>query len=100
MELANAMRMIGNLPLVLDQYPSGKWGFVGRVPFPLKYAKLDGSAITEAETAEILRSDSPARTAKYLGIKTLAWDTREQAERAAAEIGAMINQTLTRNGAR
>jgi hypothetical protein len=31
------------------QYPTGKWGFVGRVPRALAWRRLDGAPMTDAD---------------------------------------------------
>lgn len=84
-ELANAMRMIGNLGLNVMRYPSGKFGFVGRVPSDLAYIKADGTAPTDNECREIAQSGFPAMVCKRLAIQTRVFET-EQAARDAAKL--------------
>lgn len=91
-ELATAMRMVGGLPLVLDQHPSGRWSFTGGVPQELCYVKADGTSPSEEEFAEIRRACTPSLVMKRLGVTRRSWETREAAWEAAKAIGAIIRQ--------
>jgi hypothetical protein len=66
----------------LIQFPSGRWGFVGRVDARLMYASVDGGPLSPEVLDEIARSSNPAMTLKLRGGKRLAWDTKEEAEAA------------------
>jgi hypothetical protein len=91
-ELANALRTIGNLPLVLTQNPNNTWSFVGRVPVQLKYVKADGSLPTDNEIAELLRAQMPSLVMKRYGIHTRVFQSKQDALDAATEIGATVQQ--------
>lgn len=95
-EMAQAMRMLGNLPLVLEQWPTGRWGFTGRMPADFKYVMADGTDVPEGILAEIASACIPAYVCKAHGVKTRAFETRESAERFAVERGAKIQQVCAR----
>jgi hypothetical protein len=61
----------------ITQFPSGRWGFVGRVSAQLGYVRNDGSGAT-AEELQNAVSFGP----RLAGLKTRAWGTREEAEAA------------------
>lgn len=73
-ELAGAMRMLSNLGLNVMQYPSGKWGFVGRVPAQLAYTTADENILKE-----IAQSQSPAMTMKRYGVSKRVWESKASA---------------------
>lgn len=88
MELANAARIIGNLPPnVVTQYPSGRWGFVGRVDGRLAHEALDGSEL-DARTLRDIASFGPGLFAHKARHRT--WNTREEAIEAARELGIEV----------
>lgn len=89
-ELANAMHIIRNLGLNVMRYPSGKYGFVGRVPADLAYVKQDGSTPTEDECREVAQASFRAMVCKRLGIKTRVFETEQQARDAAKAAGYSI----------
>ena len=89
-ELQQAMRVLGGLGLHVTQYPSGRWGFVGRVPAELAYQHADGSIPTESEQRDIAQSSLPAMTCKAYGIKTRVFETEQQARFAAARAGYQV----------
>jgi hypothetical protein len=64
----------------LIQFPSGRWGFVGRVPATLAYICKDGSTPSKQqfENAHIAGPH-------FAGLKARAWDTRSEAETALEE---------------
>jgi hypothetical protein len=72
----------GNLPLVVIQFPSGTWGFVGRVPASLSLVMKDGSPVTP-EAAKIASGFGPA----LANVKTRAWATKGEALAAATVEG-------------
>lgn len=86
-ELAQAMKRIRNLGLNIIKYPSGKFGFVGRVPYELAYIHSDGHTPTMSEFRDIAQSSNPAMTCKKYGIKTLVFDTENEARFYAARAG-------------
>ena len=75
----------GNLGLHLNQFPSGKWGFVGSVPRELCYVAIDGSTATD----EQLRNAAQFGP-RLAGVKTRVWDTRESAVQAAQALGCGV----------
>ena len=82
----NAVWGIGKLPLhELIQYPSGRWGFAGRVDARLAYVTKDGKTPTanQFESARIAGPD-------IAGLKTRAWDSMEQAIIAAQKLGIKV----------
>ena len=82
--LANIIR--SELPEnALIQFPSGRWGFAGKVDARLSYVRTDGAPLT-AEDFEIIRGFGPA----LAKVKALAWDTKEEALAAADAIGAKV----------
>jgi hypothetical protein len=89
-ELANAIRMISNLGLNVTRYPSGKYGFVGRVPSDLAYVKEDGTTPTEQECQEVAQASFRAMVCKRLGIKTRVFETEEAAREAAKQAGYSV----------
>jgi hypothetical protein len=86
-ELAQAMHLLRNLGLHVIKYPSGKYGFVGRVPAVLAYVHEDGSAPTDSECKDILQSCRPALVCKRYGIRTRTFETEQQALFAAVRAG-------------
>jgi hypothetical protein len=89
-ELARAMHLIGNLGLNVMRYPSGKYGFVGRVPSDLAYIKEDGTTPTEDECKEVAQASFRAMVCKRLGIKTRVFETEQAARDAAKSAGYSI----------
>jgi hypothetical protein len=84
--LANIIR--GELPEnALIQFPSGRWGFVGKVDARLSYVRLDGAPLT-AEDTKTVREFGPS----LAKVKTLAWPTAEAAIAAAEAIGAKVSR--------
>jgi hypothetical protein len=69
----------------LIQYPSGKWGFVGRVHEDLSYTMKDGSPLTAAARAAIHQA-GPG----FAPVKSLAWETPEEATAYAHSIGQEV----------
>jgi len=90
-ELAQAVRLMGNLGLNVMRYPSGKFGFVGRVPSDLAYIKADGTTPTHEQCREIAQSSFPAMVCKHLGIKTRVFETEQSARDAARDAGYSID---------
>ena len=83
-----AQIMSGALPQSLIQFPSGRWGFVGRVDARLAYTAKDGSP---ADPAEIVKAKNfgPA----LANVKTCSWATAEEAIAAAEAIGATVTRS-------
>ena len=79
-----------NLPEnALIQYPTGKWGFVGRVSLSLTYGRKDGSPLTPVDKDEIsrLRSIGPRFvTTDRTPYRLLTWATKESAEVALSTL--------------
>lgn len=73
--LAQAMQMLANLPRnSLMQFPSGKWGFVGKVDAHLMYVTKEGTTPTEAQFRAAAQM-GPG----IVGLKTRTWHTEEEA---------------------
>jgi hypothetical protein len=89
-ELAHVMQIIGNLGLNVIRYPSGKYGFVGRVPADLAYVKTDGAIPSEDECREVAQASFRAMVCKRLGIKTRVFESEQAARDAAATAGYLI----------
>lgn len=86
-ELAYAAKLFRNLPPNgIIHYPSGRWGFVGSVDARLAYESNDGNPATEEEL-ENARSFGP----RVAGVKTRTWATKEEAEKAAADLGLEVS---------
>lgn len=81
---------IGHLPLSVIQYPTGRWGFVGRVPAALSYAQKDGSAPT-AKQLDAAAHCGPG----FAGLKPRSWETRES---AIAALSALPMDRIERQG--
>jgi hypothetical protein len=76
------LQNVGGLGLHVIKYPSGRFGFVGRVPGELAYIKPSGELLTEQEFD----------TARHCGLGVLhlltrTWDSRESAVEAARKLG-------------
>jgi hypothetical protein len=86
------MSIFGRLPdNVLIDYPTGKWGFVGHVDVRLCWVMEDGSFVPPDVCQRIVESCYPAMVRKAHGVKTRAFDTREEAVAFAAELGLAAN---------
>ncbi len=64
-ELAYAMKMLGNLPTVIQKYPSGRYGVVGSMPIEL----------------------TEERGGMFPGRKSKVWDTEQEVIDALLAIG-------------
>lgn len=75
-----------NLPAnEIIQFPTGKWGFVGRVSLSLSFGRKDGTPLTDEDEVEIARLHSHGArfvTGRGTPFKLLVWDTRADAESA------------------
>lgn len=82
-----------NLPTnEVMRFPSGKWGFVGRVSISLLYGRKDDKPLTHDDEAEIVRLNSVGArfvTGKGTAFKRLVWDTRKDAEACLATVVAL-----------
>lgn len=67
------------------QYPSGKWGFVGRVDCRLTWQNKDGTPLNDTQASELTQLSNPA-----MFFKVKCYDTREQALNAAEILGAKV----------
>ena len=87
---------IGTLPVNVPlQFPSGTWGFVGRVSPPLKFVKKleDGTtrALSDEELQEAARLASfGERFSRAQGYVTATWETKEEALAAAEGLGLEV----------
>ncbi len=81
----NPMGVIGAITGAhLIQYPSGTWGFVGRVPASLSYENMDGTPISN-EDARNIASHGAGLFRKR--IRSISFETPRDAIIAAREIG-------------
>lgn len=82
-----------NLPAnEIIMFPTGKWGFVGRVSLSLMYGRKDDTPLTPDDEAEIVRLHSHGGrfvTGKGTPYKRLVWDTKADAESALATVTAL-----------
>ena len=82
-----------NLPTnEIIQFPTGKWGFVGRVSVSLSFGRKDGTPLTDDDEAEIARLHSHGArfvVGKGTPFKMLVWDTKADAESAKATVAAL-----------
>ena len=69
------------------QFPSGKWGFVGRVSVWLGWQRKDGTPLTLDDAMRLPTLSNPAML-----YKTRSYDTREDAIRAAKELGQPVTE--------
>ncbi len=73
-----------NLPAnEIIQFPTGKWGFVGRVSLSLLFCRKDGVVLTAADEEEIVRLHGHGErfvTGKGTAYKRLVLDTKADAE--------------------
>jgi hypothetical protein len=80
---STTMKEFSNLAKIntcnLIQYPSGRWGFVGKVPAVLAFInKETGEAPTDEQVAK-----ANSFGVRFSGLKTRSWATKEEAEAAA-----------------
>ena len=88
-ELQQATRIVGSLPPnVLQQFPSGRWGFCGSVHPSLRFEMSDGSPPTD-EALNVARQCGPG-FARHLGLGSRTWATAEDAEAAADKLGQTV----------
>lgn len=62
---------------VINQYPTGKWGFVGRVPVVLGYKRKDNRPLTQGDVDACVQC-GPG----LAGLDPVVFDTKEQAQAA------------------
>ena len=67
------------------KYPSGRYGFVGKVPAILAYVTEAG----DTPTVEQFRAAQIAGP-RIAGLKIRAWETEQAARDAAEAIGAIV----------
>jgi hypothetical protein len=90
MELANALQMVSALGLEVIKYPSGKFGFVGRVPTDLAWQMTDGSIVPEDIAADIARASIRSYAMKAHGVSTRVFATHADAVRFAESRGYIV----------
>lgn len=80
------MLRLKNLPTNnVMQYPSGRWGFVGRVDITLSFARKDGEPLTDADKANIAEKVHFGErfvTGANSEYKSLTFATEEEAKEA------------------
>lgn len=64
------------------QYPSGRWGLVGRVPAHLAYVDADGNTPSPQVIREIQQFGGVAMRSN--GVKSRTWNTESEALAAIA----------------
>lgn len=70
---------------VITQFPSGKWGFVGRVPVALGYQRKDGQPVTH-EDARACAQCGP----QLAGLQAIGYSTKSAAEGALSQYLAKV----------
>lgn len=89
-ELAHAMKMLGNLPLSLIKFPSGKWGFVGHVPTELRFEYSDPKYLRTASDFGVgIAASIATREGGY--IRTRTWESETAARMTASELGFSVS---------
>lgn len=68
---------------ILTKHPSGRFGFVGRVPAALAFVRKDGAPMTAEDYERASHANAPG----LLGYTSRTFATREDAEKAATDIG-------------
>ena len=86
-ELRNALHMVSALGLEVIKYPSGKFGFVGRVPSDLAFQFADGSIVPDAIVAEITSACIRSYAMKAHNVSTRVFASREDATKFAQSRG-------------
>lgn len=71
---------------VID-YPSGRWGFVGRVPAELAFVRRDGAPMSAMDYKHAAECNTPA----LLGHITRAFASRDEAIAAALAAGIEVS---------
>lgn len=79
------------MALAINKAPSGKFCFVGNVPWELAYTMADGSPLTFGAIQSINQC-GPGILGKT--IKSVRFDTIAEAKAAAQKIGAKVTQIL------
>jgi hypothetical protein len=79
--------MVSALGLEVIKYPSGKFGFVGRVPTDLAWQMSDGSIVPEQIAADIMGACIRSYAMKTHGVSTRVFASREDAIKFAADRG-------------
>lgn len=69
------------------QYPSGKWGFVGRVDCRLTWQNKDGTPLTAADATRLVRLSNPG-----MAYKVKVYNSRQDAIDAANVLGVEITE--------
>lgn len=78
----NHLAAAKNVGLNVLQYPSGAWGFVGKVPVELAWTAKDGGAADPAEVKKAAQFG-----ARFGDVKTRTWATKEAAVADAQALG-------------
>jgi len=77
------------LGLHVIQFPSGRFGFAGRVPLELAYRRADGSTPTEAEVADDLRLPG-----NFRALKARTFATAEEACASRAQAAPLLGHAF------
>lgn len=78
-----------NTGLHVIQYPSGRFGFVGRVPQALAYRCDDAEILAAAHQCGATIARGIAKN-RGIAFETVAFDTREAAIAEAARLGFSV----------
>ena len=68
---------------IVEQYPTGRWGFVGSVRADLAYIQRDGSPATEEQLKKCLQFGP-----RLARLKTRTWPTEEAALESLGNVNA------------
>jgi hypothetical protein len=81
-----------NKALVLQKFPSGKWGFVGSVPMDLYLERKEGKPIPPEDAKHMAQTSNPAMFAKTKGMRQRVFKSKEEALAAAKKLKAKVTQ--------
>lgn len=80
--------------LVLDCFPSGRWGFVGHVPVELYWERTDGGTVSAEDAREVCASSNPSMYAEVHGLRRRVFASKAEGLAAAAAAGATVTQVV------
>lgn len=75
----------------LDQFPTGLWGYIGRVDVRLKYVNRHGEELSQEEAEMAASANMPA----LMGFKTRVWKTALEALQAAKKLHQQVTVSST-----
>lgn len=77
-----------NAGLHIIKYPSGRYGFVGRVPAALAYSGTPEDMQTAAQCGPGIAREIAKRNGRE--FRTLVWNTEDEARAAATALGFTV----------